>query len=189
MFIISFVFVRGQDWYGTGGGGFIHPPHMPIPVPPSATKEHQVQEKDVHHVAGRTSAHTPSESPHEVVSSKSSEADHPSHGSSGTPQESKPVMVLSDKELNALGAKLIKAEMLGMKDQYEKLKKEIEEARKARELVGAAACPDGSQRGSREEVVILTRTDSRGFSHPLSEPAEEVQKHRRKTKVMTVLRF
>lgn len=80
--------------------------------------------------------------------------------------------LLSDKELNALGAKLIKAEMLGNTALYDKLKKEIEEARKARESAGASTCPDGAQRGSREEVVILTKTDNRGFAHPLSEPSE-----------------
>ncbi|KAH7969295.1 hypothetical protein HPB52_016584 [Rhipicephalus sanguineus] len=93
--------------------------------------------------------------------------------------------LLSDKELNALGAKLIKAEMLGNTALYEKLKNEIEEARKARESVGASTCPDGAQRGSREEVVILTKTDGRGFAHPLSEPSEVSGPSRKKAKVPT----
>ncbi|KAH7954091.1 hypothetical protein HPB49_015475 [Dermacentor silvarum] len=93
--------------------------------------------------------------------------------------------LLSDKELNALGAKLIKAEMLGNTALYDKLKKEIEEARKARESAGASTCPDGAQRGSREEVVILTKTDNRGFAHPLSEPSEVGGPSRKKAKVPT----
>ncbi|KAL1438290.1 hypothetical protein MTO96_048365 [Rhipicephalus appendiculatus] len=93
--------------------------------------------------------------------------------------------LLSDKELNALGAKLIKAEMLGNTVLYEKLKNEIEEARKARESAGASTCPDGAQRGSREEVVILTKTDGRGFAHPLSEPSEVGGPSRKKAKVPT----
>nr|XP_037277176.1 CWF19-like protein 2 isoform X1 [Rhipicephalus microplus] len=93
--------------------------------------------------------------------------------------------LLSDKELNALGAKLIKAEMLGNTALYEKLKNEIEEARKARESAGASTCPDGAQRGSREEVVILTKTDGRGFAHPLSEPSEVGGPSRKKAKVPT----
>lgn len=96
-----------------------------------------------------------------------------------------PARMLSDKELNALGAKLIKAEMLGNTELYNRLKREIDEARKARESAGAAACPDGAQRGSREEVVILTKTDGRGFAHPLSEPEVTAGTSRKKTKVPT----
>lgn len=108
------------------------------------------------------------------------EADRESKKESATPTK-----ILSDKELNALGAKLIKAEMLGNTALYDKLKKEIEEARKARESAGATVCPDGGQRGSREEVVILTRTDSRGFARPLSEPVEVGGSSRKKAKVAT----
>lgn len=96
-----------------------------------------------------------------------------------------PARMLSDKELNALGAKLIKAEMLGNTELYNKLKREIEEARKARESAGAAACPDGAQRGSREEVVILTKTDGRGFAHPLAEPEVVAGTSKKKAKVAT----
>lgn len=96
-----------------------------------------------------------------------------------------PARMLSDKELNALGAKLIKAEMLGNTELYNKLKREIDEARKMRESAGAAACPDGAQRGSREEVVILTKTDGRGFAHPLSEPEVTAGTSKRKAKVAT----
>ncbi|XP_077519461.1 CWF19-like protein 2 isoform X1 [Amblyomma americanum] len=108
------------------------------------------------------------------------EADLESRKESATPAK-----ILSDKELNTLGAKLIKAEMLGNTVLYDKLKKEIEEARKARESAGATVCPDGAQRGSREEVVILTKTDSRGFEHPLSEPVEAGGSLRKKAKVAT----
>lgn len=104
-------------------------------------------------------------------------------GSSTQREEPVAPKLLSDKELNALGAKLIKAEMLGNTALYDKLKKEIEEARKARESAGASTCPDGAQRGSREEVVILTKTDNRGFAHPLSEPSEVGGPSRKKAKV------
>lgn len=101
-------------------------------------------------------------------------------------RQNAPARLLSDTELNALGAKLIKAEMLGNKALYDKLKIEIEEARKARQSVGVSACPDGSQRGSRkEEVVVLMKTDSRGFSHPLVEPEQDVSQQCRKTKMAT----
>ncbi|CAN8006668.1 unnamed protein product [Ixodes hexagonus] len=107
-------------------------------------------------------------------------------GAVASEKQDAPTRLLSDTELNALGAKLIKAEMLGNKALYDKLKTEIEEARKARQSAGASACPDGSQRGSRkEEVVVLMKTDSRGFSHPLAEPEQDVSQHRRKTKMAT----
>ncbi|XP_040568373.1 CWF19-like protein 2 homolog [Lepeophtheirus salmonis] len=67
--------------------------------------------------------------------------------------------ILSEKELNALGAKIIKAEILGNTELANKLKKKLEKAK----LVSETA----SNRKESEEVVILTRIDSQGNERPL----------------------
>ncbi|XP_017783746.1 PREDICTED: CWF19-like protein 2 homolog [Nicrophorus vespilloides] len=64
--------------------------------------------------------------------------------------------ILSDKELNALAAKLVKAEIMGNTKLIEELKNKLEIARKLREC------------GVKEDhEVILTRTDSKGFARPV----------------------
>ena len=74
---------------------------------------------------------------------------------------------MSEAEMNALGAKIIKAEMLGNDALAGKLKKKLEGAREAKarmEAEGAAAGEDG---GQREETVVLTRTDAKGMTRPV----------------------
>ena len=65
--------------------------------------------------------------------------------------------------MNSLGAKLLKAEMLGNVELANKLKTELEEARSARakHLENKEATEDNV-----EEVVVLTRTDARGMTRP-----------------------
>ena len=73
--------------------------------------------------------------------------------------------------MNALGAKIIKAEMLGNDTLAAKLKKKLEAARetagRAREGGG------GEEEGQREETVVLTRTDAKGMTRPVHATAEE----------------
>lgn len=150
---------------------------------PPPAKEHgkPEQRKPARRATEETQQEVTPRKPSPAVSRERSEED-----AAPPEKQNAPARLLSDTELNALGAKLIKAEMLGNSALYKKLKAEIEEARKARQSVGASACPDGSQRGSRkEEVVVLMKTDSRGFSHPLAEPEQDVLQQRRKTKMAT----
>lgn len=74
--------------------------------------------------------------------------------------EEKPAKILTDTELNALAAKAVKAEILGNKSLSEKLKSELEEAKKLK-----AAAESNSEKPT--ETVLLTRTDSRGFTVPV----------------------
>ena len=82
--------------------------------------------------------------------------------------ETEVVAVMSEAEMNALGAKIIKAEMLGNDALAGKLKKKLEGAREAKarmEAEGAtAAGEDGAQ---KEETVVLTRTDAKGMTRPV----------------------
>ena len=71
------------------------------------------------------------------------------------------LVVMSEKEMNALGAKIVKFEILG-KD-VTKLKAKLEKARQAQELKKAGQLEEQTT----EETVVLTRTDAKGFSRPI----------------------
>ncbi|XP_063955291.1 CWF19-like protein 2 isoform X1 [Lytechinus pictus] len=91
-----------------------------------------------------------------------------------------PVKILSDTEMNQLGAKLVKAEIMGNEALAQKLKAEIESARQARvahktkqleskEKEKAPSKKTGKRSHEEREEVILTRTDHSGQSWPLAE--------------------
>lgn len=90
-----------------------------------------------------------------------------------------PVKILTDDEMNQLGAKCIKAEIMGDVELAAKLKKELEEAREARNNK-----PKPRENLGREENVILTTTNSRGMARPLEPRSkyQEPQGGRRKNK-------
>ncbi|PNF29390.1 CWF19-like protein 2 [Cryptotermes secundus] len=97
-------------------------------------------------------------------------------------------LVLTDKEMNDLGAKLIKAEILGNETLAKELKKKLDAARTAlatkhREMKNTVAAAE-----EEEETVILTRTDSRGFVRPIQQFDQHVKPvggRRRKQKMET----
>lgn len=68
-----------------------------------------------------------------------------------------------------------------------KLKQQLEDARKARDEAKAAGVNLAKIGESRDEVVVLTRTDSKGFTRPLAEPQYQEPKggRRKKQKVAT----
>lgn len=89
--------------------------------------------------------------------------------------------ILSDKELNALAAKLVKAEIMGNTSLVDELKAKLEIAKNARN-----AAPE--QAKAKDEEVILTRTDSKGYSRPVklqSDYSEPSGSKKRKQKVET----
>ncbi|XP_063852445.1 CWF19-like protein 2 [Scylla paramamosain] len=93
---------------------------------------------------------------------------------------------LTDKEMNELAAKIMKAELVGNDTQAAKLKARLEAAREARAAGGGpgqAGAGEGS--GQKEEVVVLTRTDSRGVSRPVMGAGAEDGHGKRRTKVKT----
>ena len=98
--------------------------------------------------------------------------------------------MLTDQELNALGAKLVKAEMLGNVSLARKLKQKLEMAKKLREDQGSSKYNDVKRNENRDEVVLLTKTDSKGMSRPVESMPDEMPQgsgHRRyrKEKVKT----
>lgn len=106
-----------------------------------------------------------------------------SRSKQGSGSQEPPPRILTEKEMNDLGAKIVKAEIMGNQEQANKLKAQLEAAREAKK--NAPARPQGQGRGQDEEedFVTLTRTDRSGLARPVPEsrhPAESGGKRRRK---------
>ncbi|XP_038840398.1 CWF19-like protein 2 isoform X1 [Salvelinus namaycush] len=106
-------------------------------------------------------------------------------------EEEEEVPILTDEEMNKLGARLVKAEIMGNTALMEKLKIQLESARKAKEN-RAAQQPGKSDRapGQTEEdqEVLLFRTDQSGRAWPVnasSEPQEPRGGRRKKKAIET----
>ncbi|KAM9317806.1 CWF19-like protein 2 [Pholidichthys leucotaenia] len=106
-------------------------------------------------------------------------------------EEEEEAPLLSEDEMNKLGSKLIKAEIMGNTAMVEKLKSQLEAAQKAKENHNArkklkeTAKSNQVPGSSREEQeVLLFRTDQSGRAWPVSAPSGPVEPHggRRKKK-------
>ncbi|XP_069496783.1 CWF19-like protein 2 [Ambystoma mexicanum] len=89
--------------------------------------------------------------------------------------DAEPIQVLSEEEMNKLGAKLVKAELMGNMDLASKLKTELENARKLRE--SQRQIPSSTSTKKKEAVgvkleqdseVLLLRTDQSGRAWPVN---------------------
>lgn len=81
---------------------------------------------------------------------------------------------MTDQQMNDLGAKIIKAEIIGNDDLAKSLKDKLEAARSYRanhkhELLQSTS--NARQRKTEKEEVLLTATNSQGFSKPLQRTA------------------
>ncbi|KAL4230580.1 hypothetical protein ACF0H5_010958 [Mactra antiquata] len=99
-------------------------------------------------------------------------------------EKSAPVRILSEKEMNDLGAKIVKAEIMGNEEQAAKLKAQLEAAREAKKNAPNIPSSEGQGRNQEDDdFVTLTRTDRSGLARPVPEskhPAESGGKRRRK---------
>lgn len=79
---------------------------------------------------------------------------------------------LTDQQMNELGAKIVKAEIMGNDDLAKSLKEKLERARETRKnvKVSSKAPRQGSSKADQEEVVVLTKSNSHGSSRPLQLP-------------------
>uniref|UniRef100_A0A8C8IJK1 CWF19-like protein 2 n=1 Tax=Oncorhynchus tshawytscha TaxID=74940 RepID=A0A8C8IJK1_ONCTS len=101
-------------------------------------------------------------------------------------EEEEEVPILTDEEMNKLGARLVKAEIMGNTALMEKLKTQLESARNAKEN-RAAQQPGKSDRVSGGEVLLF-RTDQSGRAWPVnasSEPQEPRGRRRKKKAIET----
>nr|XP_014092631.2 CWF19-like protein 2 homolog [Bactrocera oleae] len=87
---------------------------------------------------------------------------------------------LTDQQMNELGAKLLKAEIMGNDELAAELKLQLEKARKDRadfkdqKLTQSAADNKKLRNRNEDEHVLLTRTDERGNTRPLSQASRTV---------------
>ncbi|XP_015511849.1 CWF19-like protein 2 [Neodiprion lecontei] len=75
--------------------------------------------------------------------------------------------IMTEAEMNQLGAKIVKCEIMGDDELAAKLKAQLEKAREARKNAPVKRTAD-----REETTVILTKTDSRGMTRPV-EPRNE----------------
>lgn len=95
------------------------------------------------------------------------------------------VKILSDKEMNEIGAKILRAEMMGDDDQAAKLKSQLEASQKARaENKGKPPEQQKNNKNDDDKVAVLTRTDRSGMVRPLPETqhGSKDKQHGRKKK-------
>ncbi|XP_041919607.1 CWF19-like protein 2 [Alosa sapidissima] len=107
-------------------------------------------------------------------------------------EEEEDAPILTDEEMNKLGAKLVKAELMGNTALADKIKAQLEAAREAKER--RAQRPSGLQAGKAQvsggsqepEEVVLFRTDHSGRAWPVNAPSEslEPREGRRKKKAI-----
>uniref|UniRef100_H3ANC0 CWF19-like protein 2 n=1 Tax=Latimeria chalumnae TaxID=7897 RepID=H3ANC0_LATCH len=109
------------------------------------------------------------ESPMQTESSQESQV---SSSRYGTVEES--ARVLSEEEMNKLGAKIVKAELMGNMDLAAKFKAQLENARKfkASQPQSSSDSPASLEDGHE---VVLVRTDQSGRAWPVNAPTDPVE--------------
>ncbi|XP_035120315.3 CWF19-like protein 2 isoform X1 [Callithrix jacchus] len=100
--------------------------------------------------------------------------------------EHESIHILSVDEKNKLGAKIIKAEMMGNMELAEQLKAQLEKANKFKETVTQLPKNSGVENEDQQEV-ILVRTDQSGRVWPVNTPGKSLgsQGGRRKRQVVS----
>ncbi|XP_036939779.1 CWF19-like protein 2 [Acanthopagrus latus] len=108
-------------------------------------------------------------------------------------EEEEEVPLMSEEEMNKLGAKLVKAEIMGNTAMVERLKSQLDAAHKAKEshaarmkLQETAKSKQAAGRSSEDQEVLLFRTDQSGRAWPVNAPSGPQEPHggRRKKKAI-----
>ncbi|XP_066522777.1 CWF19-like protein 2 [Hoplias malabaricus] len=113
----------------------------------------------------------------------------PSCRSSESDEDEEENLLLTDEEMNKLGAKLVKAELMGNKALMDSLRAQLDAARKARENQSKKPTPKPhtkvSSQEEEEKELVLFRTDHSGRAWPVSGPSHlEPKGGRRKRKAI-----
>lgn len=93
--------------------------------------------------------------------------------------KNKNIDILTEAEMNKLGAKIIKAEIMGDNELAAQLKVQLEQARKL---------SVANNTNVQEETVILTKTDAKGVARPIqprSQSKQFAESHRKKKSAET----
>ncbi|XP_078314355.1 CWF19-like protein 2 isoform X2 [Crassostrea virginica] len=102
-------------------------------------------------------------------------------------EEEEVVVLLSEKEMNQLGAKIVRAEIMGNTALATKLKEQLEKARENNDKHKDAMPPGGEKKKKEEDVVVLARTGASGISRPVADREHETQRGKRRRKKEKVL--
>ncbi|XP_064636752.1 CWF19-like protein 2 [Lineus longissimus] len=140
--------------------------------------------------AKKESQKAPSPKRRDASDSEDSSSSEPSESSE---EEVPPqVPILSEQEMNTLGAKIVKAELMGNEDLAAKLKTQLELARSAKEANASRVAASGGKKTKQKDVapedVMLTTITRSGIEMPLparKTPQEPSGGRRKKQKVTT----
>ncbi|XP_026154827.1 CWF19-like protein 2 [Mastacembelus armatus] len=117
----------------------------------------------------------------------------PARDETESEKEEDELPLLSEEEMNKLGSKLVKAEIMGNMAMVEKLKSQLAAAQRAKEshaarkqLQGSAKSDQIPSRSTEDQEVLLFRTDHSGRAWPVKAPSGPQEPHggRRKKKPM-----
>ncbi|XP_077467318.1 CWF19-like protein 2 isoform X2 [Stigmatopora argus] len=108
-------------------------------------------------------------------------------------EEEKVLPLLSEEEMNKLGAKLVKAEIMGNTAMVEKLKAQLDAAHKAKnsnnapkKLHETAKPMQMGSCSSEDREILLFRTDHSGQAWPVKPPSEYQEPHGGRRKKKTI---
>ncbi|XP_042637603.1 CWF19-like protein 2 [Orycteropus afer afer] len=94
---------------------------------------------------------------------------------SGSSPEDESIHILSVDEKNKLGAKIIKAEIMGNMELAEQLKAQLEKANKFKEITTQISSKKSGIENDDQQEVILTRTDQSGRVWPVNTPGKALE--------------
>ncbi|XP_015747984.1 PREDICTED: CWF19-like protein 2 [Acropora digitifera] len=129
----------------------------------------------------------------ELVQDRREVSESESSSNSETEEEEKkesiaiPAKKITEADLNEIGAKIVKSEIMGNEDLAAKLKSQLDEMRRTKELQESQAKESGPTNKRTEETVVLTRTDAAGNVRPLelTTESEHVKGRKKRQKVET----
>ncbi|XP_010017182.1 PREDICTED: CWF19-like protein 2, partial [Nestor notabilis] len=137
----------------------------------SGTKE-QVHDNSGERTPSDVKERLHQEYPSDISGKKQTLSDSKASGSRNT-SNNEPPRILTEEEMNKLGARIVKAELMGDMELASELQAELRNARKLRETQGQIPTNSGREPSScQEEQVVLVRTDQSGRAWPVTAPAE-----------------
>ncbi|CAH2225354.1 Hypothetical predicted protein [Pelobates cultripes] len=94
-----------------------------------------------------------------------------------SPDTKPPIQILSEEEMNKLGAKIVKAELLGNMELAAKLRAQLEDARQAKYQHQVSSMKSSAKESEAKEDndILLIKTDQSGRSWPVNAPANPME--------------
>ncbi|XP_057255716.1 CWF19-like protein 2 isoform X1 [Pezoporus wallicus] len=138
----------------------------------SGTKE-QVHDNNRERTPSNVKEKLHQEYPSNISGKKQTLSDSKASGSRNTSND-EPPRILTEEEMNKLGARIVKAELMGDMELASELQEELQNARKLRETQGQIPANSGREpsRHQEAEQVVLVRTDQSGRAWPVTAPDE-----------------